>query len=82
MDIKPEEIISDEEVSRVHANARFGGRTPREVVNLGTLKAACGFYQGYTSNQIVKEHGLVDSKNKLTEKGQRYLWAAFGDGSF
>ena len=49
----------------------------REVVNQGVLKCASGYYQGSTSTQIIKEHGLVSDKYKLTKKGQKYLWAAF-----
>ncbi|MGM0858614.1 MAG: hypothetical protein ACQEW0_16265 [Pseudomonadota bacterium] len=74
----PEEIISDEEIERVHANANFGPTlTKRQVVNQGVLKCASGWHQGHTSEQIIKEHGLVNNKYKLTKKGQRYLWAAF-----
>lgn len=77
MSDKPEDIISDEEIERVHANANFGSMGKREVVNQGVLKCASGYSQGHTSNQIIKEHGLVTEKYRLTRKGQRYLWAAF-----
>lgn len=77
------EIISDEEIEKVHANANFGGMEKRDVVNLGVLKCASGYYQGATSNRIIEEHGLIDMKHyRLTEKGKKYLWAAFGDGKF
>lgn len=76
------EIIPDNEIDRVHANANFGSMEKRDVVNLGVLKAACGFYQGSTSRAIITEHGLINKDYKLTDKGQRYLWAAFGDGTF
>ncbi len=74
---KPEEIISDEEIERVHAHANFGTMEKREVVNQAVLKCASGYYQGSTSNAIVREHGLVGSNYRLTKKGKRYLWAAF-----
>ena len=76
------EIIPDEEIERVHANANFGGMAKRDVVNLGVLKCASGYYQGHTSNQIIKEHGLVTATYEITPKGKAYLWAAFGDGEF
>ena len=76
------EIISDEEIERVHANANFGGMEKRDVVNLGVLKCASGYYQGATSMAIVKEHGLVTYTYELTSKGRTYLWEAFGDGKF
>ena len=49
---KPEEIITDEEIERVHANANFGSIGKRQVINQGVLKCACGYYQGHTSTQI------------------------------
>ena len=77
MSEKPEDIITDEEIERVHANANFGSMGKREVVNQGVLKCASGYYQGHTSTQIITEHGLIDDKYRLTPKGRMYLWAAF-----
>lgn len=74
---KPREIITDEEIDRVHANANFGGMEKRQVVNQGVLKCASGYYQGSTSTHIIKEHGLIDDNYRLTPKGRMYLWAAF-----
>ena len=74
---KVEEIISDEEIERVHANADFGHISKRDVVAMGVLKVAAGYYQGHTSKQIITEHGLVDGNYTLTAKGRTYLWAVF-----
>lgn len=71
------EIISDEEIEKVHANANFGSMGKREVVNQGVLKCASGYYQGHTSTQIIREHGLVNDRYELTAKGRAYLWSAF-----
>lgn len=51
----------------------------RDVVNFAVLKCASGYYQGHTSTQIIKEHGLITEEYELTPKGKMYLWAAFGD---
>lgn len=75
----PKEIISDEEIEQVHANANFGNMDKRAVVNQAVLKCASGYYQGSTSNQIIKEHGLVTETYKLTKKGRQYLWAVFSN---
>jgi hypothetical protein len=77
------EIISDEEIERVHANANFGPSiTKREVVDRVLLQVACGFSTGHTAWTILVEHGLVPGKAKgrptLTAKGRRYLWAVYG----
>ena len=76
----PKSIIPDEEIEKVHANADFGGMTKREVVNFGVLKCARRYYQGHTSNQIIKEHGLVDDEYNLTHKGCAYLWSVYSNG--
>jgi hypothetical protein len=72
------EIISDEEIIRVHANANFGDTPPREAVNEGVRKYAVGFACGSTMRAILIEHGLigkpVGSLNtaNLTRKGKEY----------
>jgi hypothetical protein len=73
------EIITDEEIKRVHGNANFGSMDKRTVVDQGVLKCASGYYQGHTSNMIIKEHGLVNDEYELTPKGKAYLWAAFSN---
>ena len=73
----PKEIIPDEEIERVHANANFGSMSKRQVVDQGVLECASGYYQGSTSTQIIKEHGLITDAYELTSKGRAYLWAAF-----
>jgi hypothetical protein len=73
----PEEIITDEEIEIVHANAVFGDMPKREVVNLGVLKVAAGFRMGSTATQICSEHGLITKGYSLTKKGRQYLWAVY-----
>lgn len=76
------ELISDEEVEKVHGNAHFGSSSKRDVLRFGVLKCASGYYQGHTSKMICVEHGLIDEKTyELTEKGRNYLWAAFNGAS-
>jgi len=74
----PENIISDEEITRVHGYANFGDMTPREVVNDGVRKYAVGFTGGHTQLCILMEHGLIAKPKpgkyqaNLTQKGKRY----------
>ena len=78
MSDKPEQIITDDEIIHVHANANFGSMTPREVVNDGVRKYAVGYQGGSTQLAILREHGLITApkgcgyKANLTEKGKRY----------
>ena len=74
----PQEIISDEEIARVHAHANFGAMSPREVVNEGVRKTAVGYHCGSTQLHILLEHGLAtkprpgSSDVSLTKKGKAY----------
>lgn len=75
--MNPQDIISDEEIERVHAYATFGDMSKRDVVDQALLKCACGYHQGYTATRIILEHGLINSEYNLTVKGKEYLWATF-----
>ena len=80
---QPEDIISTQQILKVHGNANFGPRADRDVVNEAVLKIACGYSNGSTANTILVEHGLITKRpmsyrGKLTVKGQRYLWAVYG----
>ena len=78
-----QELITDAEIERVHANASFGDIPKREVVDQALLKCACGYHNGATAQQIIIEHGLVKKgrvrgASALTDFGRKYLHAAFG----
>lgn len=79
------EIVTDEEVDRVHGNANFGGATKRWVVDEGVLKYALGFSGGHTQLTILLEHGLLRKPSPgrydtdLTKKGKSYARALCGD---
>lgn len=77
------EVISDEEIERVHANANFGIMTKRDVVDDGVLKYAFGYSTGHTQMTILREHGLLRAlrpgsyRADLSAKGKKYLRAMF-----
>jgi hypothetical protein len=80
----PNEIISDDEIDRVHGHANFGSMSKRDVVNEGVLHCAFGYEGGHTQMMILLEHGLVRRSRgrrfstSLTNKGKAYLRAAWG----
>lgn len=69
----PEQIISEEEVIRVHGNANFGTLLPRDVIANALLKYAVGYSTGYTAASICEDHGLVSNSRVvvpvLTKRG-------------
>ncbi len=79
----PEQIISDEAVTRVHGYANFGSQTPRQVLADGVLQYAWGYSTGHTMLCILLEHGLIRKPKPgayyttLTKLGQEYLRAAW-----
>lgn len=81
----PQEIISDDEIARVHGNANFGAMDPREVVNDGVRKTAVGYHCGSTQLHILRDHGLVtkprpgSSDAGLTKKGKAYARSIYRD---
>ena len=81
----PQEIISDDEIARVHGNANFGAMDPREVVNDGVRKTAVGYHCGSTQLHILRDHGLVtkprsgSSDVDLTKKGKAYARSIYRD---
>jgi hypothetical protein len=78
------EILTDDDIERVHGHANFGGMAKRRVVNEGLLKYAFGYHTGYTQMSILIQHGLIKTPKPgsyragLTEKGKRYLKALYG----
>ena len=80
-----EQIITDEQIIRVHAYANFGSMTAREVVNDGVRKYAVGYTGGSTQVAILREHGLIKRpknagyKADVTEKGKRYARSIYHD---
>jgi len=72
-----EQIISDEDVARVHGSADFGDMTARRVVDQGVSNVALGYHCGSVMQSILIEHGLAwprsgESPKHLKPKGQRY----------
>ena len=78
-------VVSDEEIERVHAYANFGDMPKRDVVDEGVLKVALGYGMGHTMQQIIAEHGLIwtprgNRKLHLSKKGEKYLRSMFREG--
>jgi hypothetical protein len=76
------DILSNEEIDQVHANANFGTMSNRAVVDEGVTKYFCGYTSGYNQFLILCEHGLLKRhkdvhslKGSLTKKGMDYLRA-------
>ncbi|MFC5046921.1 hypothetical protein ACFSTE_15890 [Aquimarina hainanensis] len=91
---KVEDIITDEDLIKAFERANFGDRSSkRDIVRYTLLRAASGYYNGYTSQRIIhalglttikriiNEVGLVKEELILTKKGKEYLYEAFRNGT-
>ncbi len=74
-------IPTDKEINLVWGNANFGGYERIDIVKMGVLKCASGYYQGHTSRQIITELGLITVNYNLTRRGRKCLWEWFNDGT-
>ena len=72
------ELVSDEKINKVWANANFGDISKRDVIKDALLQIAGGFSTGGTAAYILKELGLIRTSGEdLTKMGRRYLFYAF-----
>ena len=70
--------LDQSEIDKAFEGTSFGsGYTNEQRVYLGVLKAACGYYNGYTMHCILKELGLITKKGDTTEKGKSLLYDYF-----
>ncbi len=70
------QIITDKQIDEVWENADFGNIPKREVIKGALLKCALEYHNGHTADCIIKELGLITTKQKLTKMGKEYLYAA------
>jgi len=77
-----EQMITQEQIDKAWGNANFGNNVNKlDIIKLGLLKCASGFYQGHTSLMIISELGLVTKEYELTALGRACLWEWYRNGS-
>ena len=74
-------IPTDKEIDLVWGHANFGPTERIDIIKMGVLKCASGYYQGHTSRQIITELGLITVNYNLTRRGRKCLWEWFNDGT-
>ena len=78
---KVEDLVTDKQIDLAWGNANFGEtHSKREVIANTLLKCSCGYYTGHTAKCIVEELGLVTQRWELSQRGKRYLFAAYSGG--
>lgn len=78
---KTEDLVTDQQIEIAWGNANFGGsHSKRDIIANTILKCASGYHTGHTAKCIVEELGLVTKDWKLSQRGKRYLFAAYYGG--
>jgi hypothetical protein len=76
-----QDLVTDKQIDLAWGNANFvGTHSKREVIANTLLKCASGYHTGHTAKCIVEELGLVTQKWQLSQRGKRYLFAAYSGG--
>lgn len=76
-----QDLVTDKQIELAWGNANFGdGPSKREIIANTILKCASGYHTGHTAKCIVEELGLVTKDWNLSQRGRRYLFAAFSGG--
>lgn len=71
--------LTDKDLEAAFKGTNFGRTDFRRMVEMGLLKAACGWSNGFTLISIMIDLKLITKKqHKLTKKGQLVLWVAYG----
>ena len=78
--MKPEQILTDEQINDAWGNASFGNIAKRDVVANSLLKYASGYGTGHTAQCICRDLGLITKNLNLTTLGKQYLFAHFSGG--
>lgn len=73
-------IITDDEIEKAFLNTNFGNANHRKLLEQGVLKKQANWISGHTLNCIMKELGLISSKNdEVLVKGRLFIYEAFKD---
>ncbi len=76
-----ENIVTDKQINDAWGNSDFGpSMSKRDIIRYSLLKCAGGYYTGHTAKCILSDLGLVTPDWSLSQRGQKYLFAAFSNG--
>jgi len=76
-----QDLVTDKQVDLAWGNANFGDNySKRDIIANTLLKCASGYETGHTAKCIVEELGLVTQRWELSQRGKRYLFAAYSGG--
>jgi hypothetical protein len=81
--------MTDDEIAAAFKGTDFGDELQTHTLRRGLLKLACGYYNGYTLNQIIEKLELAEKYPvqtddfgqrmalRLTDKGKNFLYKAY-----
>jgi hypothetical protein len=73
--------VSDGQIAAMFEGKNLGTVNHRKTLEQGVLQRLAGYGVGYTLTGIMFALGLIDSNDRVTKKGKKFLFAAFYDKS-
>ena len=74
-------VISDEMLQYYFDGTNFGceqtATNQRRLLANGLLKHQAGWHNGYTMQQLIKAHDIVNKKGNINKRGRMFLWEYF-----
>jgi len=74
-------VISDEMLQYYFDGTNFGceqtATNQRRLLANGLLKHQAGWHNGYTMQQLIKAHYIVNKKGNINKRGRMFLWEYF-----
>lgn len=74
-------VVSDEMINYYFKGTNFGGEqtagSRRKLLANGLLKHQAGWHNGYTMQQMIKRHSLVNKRGNINKRGRLFLWEFF-----
>lgn len=77
----PESVVTDEMLNYWFEGTNFGceptAENRRKLLANGLLKHQAGWHNGYTMQQMIKRHSLVNKRGCINKRGRMFLWEYF-----
>ncbi|RIJ02178.1 hypothetical protein DXK93_18520 [Achromobacter sp. K91] len=70
-------VVSEKELETAFHGTNFGGADHRKLIEIGVLKAACGYCSGHTLTQIMIGLKLIGANHNVLKRGRDLMRVAY-----
>jgi len=79
----PENVVTDDMLLYWFEGTNFGcehtAKNLRKLLANGLLKHQAGWHNGYTMQQVIRCHSLVNKRGNINKRGRMFLWEYFSN---